>query len=477
MSSFDTIPTIKPSLEAAEQVIQDKSSQFKKELSFFDLIFAHILFMMSPQLIGTAGKLGDLHLVFWFLTIFLFFVPLVKVVSYLNQIMPLEGGLYQWAKFGFNDKIGFLVGWNLWFCIVMSVSQIGLYSSAFIVYSLGPTYSWISDSKSFIIGANFLAIVLLLTFSIIGFKISKWLHNVSGAINILIFLIAISLPLINVLTHHLPHYKSPVIALPTLSLLSVNIFSKMAFGAFCGFEYIAIFAGECNNPRNISRAAFISIPIVVILYIFGTHSLLNFAKPEDVDLLGPMPQVLKLGTQHFAFGQIFTSVCCLALLLGLIAIGNLSFNGNARLPMVAGWDHLLPNWLTTLHPKYKTPVYSIIFGGIVTLLMAIASTIGVGNQEAYQLLQNAAGVCYGLAYLVMFAIPIWGYKKLGSTPALSLRLAALSGFIVTLLYVILSIFPIIDVSSWKYFAGKIIVTIFIINFLGIIILLFNKFTK
>ncbi|KAF0250588.1 MAG: hypothetical protein FD167_15 [bacterium] len=472
MSTFNH-SDLSADLKTAEAAVQTHSSAFKKELGIVDLLFAHILFMMNPQLVGTAGKLGDTHFVFWALTIIFFFIPLVKVVSYLNRLLALEGGLYQWVKFSFNEKLGFLVAWNIWFCIVLSVSQIGLYISSFLAYSFA-SFSWISESKLFLIFANSLAITILIIISIIGFKIGKWLHNLSGMINILIFLALISLPLINISAGNLATYKTPTITLPTLSLLSINIFSKMAFTAFCGFEYISIFAGECRNPRNISRAALFSIPIVVTFYILGTHSLLNFVKPDDIDLLGVIPQAFSLGTQNFGIAKLVTSVCCLGLSIGLIAIGNLSFNGNARLPMVAGWDKLVPDWVTKLHPKYKTPIYSILFVGAVTLTMAIASTIGVGNQEAYQLLQSAGGVCYGLAYLVMFAIPIWGYKKLGSHPSISLRLASLSGFIVTLLYIILSVFPIIEVASWKLFAAKIILTIFIINLLGSLIVLFAK---
>ena len=42
--------------------------------------------------------------------------------------------------------------------------------------------------------------------------------------------------------------------------------------------------------------------------------------------------------------------------------------GSSRLPMVAGWDRLLPSWFSRLHPRYKTPINSIIFVGAITLL-------------------------------------------------------------------------------------------------------------
>jgi hypothetical protein len=50
--------------------------------------------------VGTAAKLGDAHVVFWLSAIVLFYLRKRRVVVYLNGLMPLEGGLYQWAASG-----------------------------------------------------------------------------------------------------------------------------------------------------------------------------------------------------------------------------------------------------------------------------------------------------------------------------------------------------------------------------------------
>jgi hypothetical protein len=92
-----------------------------------------------------------------------------------------------------------------------------------------------------------------------------------------------------------------------------------------------------------------------------------------------------------------------------------------------------------------------LIGG-TTLIIAMLTSLGAGNQEAYQLLQNASGIAYGLAYLVMFAIPLLAR---GEKPSWILRIASASGFLMTLLYVILSVFPIIDVPNRFSFAIKI----------------------
>jgi hypothetical protein len=67
------------------------------------------------------------------------------------------------------------------------------------------------------------------------------------------------------------------------------------------------------------------------------------------------------------------------------------FTGNTRLPMVAGWDGLMPAWFTRLHPRYQTPVNSIAVVGAITFGFSVLAQIGVGKQEAFQLLWVASG--------------------------------------------------------------------------------------
>src|SRR5580692_8581829 len=125
-----------------------------------------------------------------------------------------------------------------------------------------------------------------------------------------------------------------------------------------------------------------------------------------------------------------------------IAQASLNFSATARLPMVAGWDHLLPRWFTRLHPTHKTPVNSILFVGAATLTCGLVGMTGVARQEAFQLFNNASGIFYAFTYLAMFTLPF----MLNGVP-IGVRIASASGFLMTLLYVMLSIFPIVDVGS------------------------------
>ena len=211
----------------------------------------------------------------------------------------------------------------------------------------------------------------------------------------------------------------------------------------------------------------VAAPIIALMFILGTSSVLSLIPQDQIDLIAPIPQILSVGFGPLGFVAGIASLAVIAMIAIRIAQSSVMFGGNTRLPMVAGWDHLLPAWFTKLHSKYKTPVNSILFVGAATLFMGIVGMIGVGKQEAFQILWNASGVFYALAYLVMFAIPIFGLRASGLTVPWWLRVAAFSGFAMTLLYVALSVVPIVKVESQFAFAVKIGGLIIVTNLIGL----------
>ena len=115
----------------------------RKELGLGDLILTQIVFVVGGSWVGTAAKLGPSHLAYWLLALLLFYVPQAAVVIYLNKKMPLEGGLYQWAKFGFNKFAGFMVAWNLWLLAICVMAAIGLVVTTNLSYAIGERAAWI----------------------------------------------------------------------------------------------------------------------------------------------------------------------------------------------------------------------------------------------------------------------------------------------------------------------------------------------
>ncbi|HXT18877.1 MAG TPA: APC family permease [Gemmatimonadaceae bacterium] len=445
-------------------------AELKKELGLRDLVLQQIVYVVGVTWVGAAAKLGHAQVIFWLAAIVLFYLPQAAVVIDLSRRMPLEGGLYQWARLGLGELIGFLVAWNLWVYGVVLIATIGLIVGTALSYAFGPSAGWLATNKTFTLVLNAFLLAALMVLAVRGLGVSKWLHN-AGSIGLLLaFAALIILPLVHMARGGTPEPAPYSVAMPALSLLSINIFSKLAVGALSGFEYVAVLAGETKDAsRTIAKATLIAAPIIALMFIFGTSSVLAFIPIDRIDLVGPIPQVLRAGIGSLGVGAVLAVVAILLVTGRTITNTSILLTATSRMPMVAGWDDLLPRWFTTLHPKYRTPINSILFVGVIAVAFGAAGISGVGRQEAYQLLDNAAGIFYGLTYIVMFAIPLFGLRNARPRPSPALRVAAASGFAVSVLYVVLSIFPIIDVPSWWSFAAKISGVVIALNAVGLAI--------
>jgi len=462
-------------LARAEARVEAQSASLKKELGLRDLVLTQILFIVGLAWIGVAGKLGPSHVVFWLAAIVLFYLPSAVVVIYLNGLMPLEGWLYQWAKLGFNETIGFLVAWNLWLYVIVFTSEIGLQAAAYLSYAIGPRAAWMTQSGWFVALASAVIMALLVTAAIIGLSVGKWVHNAGGVMMIIIFSALLILPWLGLGTGRLAEYHPLRTSVPALTLYNLNILGKLGFGALGGFEYLAILAGETRSPaRSLGRSVVIAAPVIALMFVLGTSTVVAFVPTDQIDLVGPLPQVLRVGFGPIGIAGEIVTVAILMTLAMRIAQVSVSFTAVTRLPMVAGWDRLLPPWFSKLHVRYKTPVNSILVVGACAFTIAALSLIGVGQAEAFQLLFNAGGMFYALTYVALFAIPIFGLRSVTPRPPAWLRAASLSGLLMTLLYLALSIFPIIDVTSVGAFALKIAVVLLAANAMGVAILLSSR---
>ena len=186
-------------------------------------------------------------------------------------------------------------------------------------------------------------LALMVVTSIIGLSVGKWVHNTGGIFMITIFGTVMLLPIIGLLTGTLPAYHPFATRVPEVSLLNLNILGKMGFGALGGFEYMAILAGETRSPsRSVTRSVFIAAPVIALMFVLGTSTVVAYIPTDDIDLIGPVAQVLRAGFGPFGIAAPLVTVAILMTLAMRIAQASVAFTAVTRLPMVAGWDNMLP---------------------------------------------------------------------------------------------------------------------------------------
>jgi amino acid transporter len=348
------------------------------------------------------------------------------------------------------------------------MTNIGLQFTQYAGYIFGPRVAAFAAQNWVISGTTAIVIGALVWITIVGLRVGKWVHTAGGLLMLAAFAMIIVVPWLNVANGTLAEFHPLQTATPVISLLSLNLLGKMGFGAFAGFEYVAIHAGECRDPvKSITRATVVAAPLIVTMFILGTSSVVAMIPNEEIDLIAPIPQLLSVGFGSLGGVAAIVPITLSAMIGIRFAQASVNFAGCTRLPMVAGWDSLLPAWFTRLSERYRTPVNSILFVGAATFVLATLGLVGVGRQEAFQLLWNSAGIFYGLTYLAMFAVPLIGLRRAGIKVPWWVKAGAASGLLMTLLYVGLSVLPIIPVGSRTMFALKITGLIVVTNLIGV----------
>ena len=368
-----------------------------------------------------------------------------------------------------GDATGFMTAWNLWaygLCVCATILD-GIPTE--ISYLIGPSAAWLPENHIASLLILCVTLAALTLSSLYGLALGKWIHNVSGAAMLAVFALLIVTPLWSI-AHRVPlHYAPLAVALPHADLRSLALMGQM-FGALCGLEYIAILAGEAKSPaRNIGLSVVIASPIICAMFILGTGAVLAFHEYHSgtpIDFIAPIPQTLRFAFGSTGIGNAVAVAAILCVQIRLIGATSYIFTGVTRLPMTAGWDHLIPEWFARLSPRKRVPVNSILVSTGIVAALLVLGTMGVKAAEAFQVLTQTSIELYALAYLAMFAIPIVGAAALRRRLPRWVAWTTGIGFLFTLFCFVLTAYPFVEVVDARAYAAKILGTTLLANVVG-----------
>jgi len=418
--------------------------------------------------VGVAAGLGKAQTLMWLGAMLVFYVPMAGSVIALNRAMPLEGGLYVWAHRAFGNLGGFLTAWNLWFYGIAVTASILYGIPTEVAYLIGPSAAWLPENRMVSIGIVTALIVVLTAAEIRGLEIGKWIHNAGGVAIMLVFVALIGLGPWAMVRHVPVHWTPLSFQIPPHDLRTMALFGQMMFGALCGLEYIAILAGESKSPeKTITKSVWIASPIICLMFILGTGTVVAFVPKDQINFIAPIPQTLRIALGNEGAGNLFAMTAILLLQMRLLGAVSYLMTGVSRLPLTVGWNEMIPAWFTRLHKRWKTPVNSILCTSGLLVVMVVLATAGVHAQEAFQLLSNASLTHYEVSYLVMFAIPLVGAVGLRRTLPRWLKWTSIVGLGATLFSLLISAYPFISVVNPLSYAVKIVGTLLVSNLVAV----------
>ena len=441
----------------------------QRQLRLTDLVLAQVLTVVGSAWVGIAAGVGSAQFTVWLVAFTFFYAPMAVSVYYLNREMPLEGGLYVWARRSFGDTVGFMTAWNIWAYALTSIATILFQIPSEMAYMLGPAAAGLPENHLFVYALLAVVVALLTLTAVRGLSLGKWVHNFSGAGMIAVFALLIVSPLWARL-HGAPlHYAPLALHLPPADPKSLALIGQVLFAA-SGLEYIAIMAGETYTPDSaIGRSVIIASPIILTMFVLGTASVVSFHQLHPgtaINYVAPIPQTLSLAFGETGVAAMIGKLGILLLQIRILGAASYLYTGATRLPMTAGWDHLIPEWFERLHPRFRTPVNSICLTSGVIAVLLVAGSAGVHAAEAFGVLNDASSELYALAYMAMFLIPICGASAVRTRLPGWVAVVSAGGVLAILFILVMNAYPFVDVQSPGVFAVKIVTTILSVNAIG-----------
>ena len=386
-------------------------TELRRVMGFWDLVLFYIVTGFSIRWIATAAATGPGALTMWAIACVTFFIPLAVCVLRLSALYPDQGGLYVWTRQAFGEFSGFITGWNYWGSNLPYFPTLLYFAAGTVLYVGG--WQHLSTSPSYFILFSVTGLAIAVGLSVMGLNVGKWLHNLGALGGWIPALLLIGLASLAWSRFGSATEISLTRLMPTTDFKDVLFWSSISF-AFSGLEGASFMAGEIRDVKKIlPRAVIVGGVITAILYMVGTAAVLVSVPAEKVTGLQGFIQAVDAVTER-AGGRML--VAPIALLVSLGALGGLAawFAAAARIPFVAGVDHVLPEAFGRLHPKWGTPYVAIMVQAVVALVFVLLGQAGTTVKGAYEVLISMSVITYFIPYLLMFAALIKLDARIGS---------------------------------------------------------------
>lgn len=425
------------------------------------MVLLNLVAVISLRWLATSAATGPSALVLWVLAALFFFIPMGFAVSALSVRHPEAGGLYAWTKRAYGDRHGFLCGWCYWTNNLLYYPNLLLATAAILTYMFGKGGTGLENDLGFVLPTTLLMLWFATLINVVGVGTGRWLQNAGAICMFLPGVALILLGIITVMSRGSANEFTPSTMMPNLrDFTAVNLWASIAF-AFAGLELAPTMAAEVQDPeRTLKRAVLIATPLCLLVYMFGTTSVLWIVPHKDVNIVTGILQAIDMGAR--SLGVTFGWISAVA--AGLVVVGNLGsvgawLSGPARVALTIGMDRYFPGAFGRIHPKYRTPYVAFFVQASIGTIFLLITVLGKGTtvQTVYLILLDTMLLLYFIPFLYLFA----SYLRIELPHAAGfarVRLAAtaVSGFTLTLFAMIVACVPPSGTPSVLLFEAKVV---------------------
>ena len=363
--------------------------RLKRSLGFWAVLFISINAIIGTGIFFTpsiaAEIAGPASLLSWIIAAIIS-VIIAFCFAELVALFPKSGGIYEYSKKVFGDFVGFLIGWTGWVVSNVAIAMliVGGLNYLTSIYPMGYLVQMLL-AFAFLIFVNYV--------SFRGIDLSAKLLLIFATITLFVVItyLIVGLPSAN------PSNLYPFFTKPKYTIF-IAVF--LILETFFGWENATYLAEETKRPREIIPKALILSTIIISILAIGVVfvSLTTVPLNEFTQTSAPVAFVLQR-----LLGEKYASIILGFIFLNIMGTAASWIITTPRLIYAMARDKMLPESLSEVHPKFKTPYKAIIFQTLVTGLLLLSGS--------FRLL---LGVVVPLAIL-MYSVVILAVPKLRFT--------------------------------------------------------------
>lgn len=283
----------------------------------------------------------------------------------LGTALPRTGGPIVYTRTAFGDFAGFLIAWTYWIGAWVGNAAI---ITAFMLYFTYFVPATASPLPAFLVTSGILWLFTII--NILGVRGAGYVSIITTILKVaalIVFVIIASM-------HFNPAMLSTVSNAKVGGMGTLPAAIAIALWAFVGIESATVPAGEIKDPqKNIRKSTIYGTLIAAAIYI--VVSVVGMGVLDQATLAGsnaPLADIINAATGG-TWGGNFVALGAIVSTLGASSGWILT---TARSAFGASQDNLFPEVFGRIHPKYKTPVASLIFSAIAANVLLILNYLG-----------------------------------------------------------------------------------------------------
>lgn len=358
------------------------------------------IFYIGSYVLQRSGMSMGLALMAWLLGGLITLLGSLCLAE-LGAMNPATGGIYIYLSDAYSPIVGYMFNFQS-----MIIGGPGSVAAIAIALPIAfRTLLPISDLWVKIIATSLIIIFTII--NVLGVEVGKIVQNSFNVLKVLPLILIIILGIF--WGRYIPNFtmNTRISTLSPVAIIKMVSFAIIAsLWAYEGWTNLNTVAGEMKNPqKNLPRALFFSVGFTTIVYVLfnlAIYRTLSFGHIQSAINNGQ----LYLGTdvaKHF-LGTSGNVLVAISMALAMISALNGMILAFARYYYAAAKDGLLWRVFAHVHPKFKTPDFSLWMQMLFSIILAWSR-----NLDQLTSLVVFSGAIFNM--LTVLAVPLMRVRK------------------------------------------------------------------